>query len=184
MNDEWLFADGFTFLTTNVFAYITDSFAFVGLGRIISADLSGELSDHLFIDAFHLDLGVIGNGNGETIGDGMKQRVRATEGQVEVLTLDGGTETHALDLKVFDEALGNAVDHVVDDRTGGAVESAQLARGLRGAGDSQFVVLVAQLDAGWKGEGQFAFGTLDGDNATIVLNGDFFWQCDRFNSYA
>ena len=48
--------------------------------------------------------------------------MRVTEAQVQVLALDGGLETDALDFEFLDETFAHALDHVVEDRAAQAME--------------------------------------------------------------
>ncbi len=107
--------------------------------------------------------------------------MRTTEGKVEILTLDGGAETDALDFKILDESRGDADDHVLDEAAGGAVEGTDLAQ-LGGAGDDDGAVFRLEGDAFRKGEVEFALGAFDDDRAAVELDGDFFGKRDWFES--
>ena len=64
--------DGFAFLATDtlgVLANDTHALALVGLRRIISADFRGDLTDKLLIRAFDLQLGLIGDGDFDALGN-------------------------------------------------------------------------------------------------------------------
>ena len=61
----------------------------------------GDLADELLVDAFDLDLGVVGDGDLDALGDREKHGVRIAKAQVQLLALDGGLETDALDLELL-----------------------------------------------------------------------------------
>ena len=66
--------------------------------------------------------------------------MRKTECQVHHLALNGGLEADALDFELFDEAIGHALDHVVDEGAAQAVQSLGL-RVVAFAADDDFAVL-------------------------------------------
>ena len=94
-----------------------------------------------------------------------------TDGKIELVTLDGGAESHALDLKVATEPRAYPCDHVVDERTGQAVKGADIA-GVAGAGQNSLVLLDGKGDFLGKGPAEFALGALDGNQASVG-DGDF-----------
>jgi len=122
-----LFADAFAFFAANFLTDVANAFAFVRLRWVEPADLGGELTDELFIDAFDLDFGIFHDRDLETGWDGVKEWVGATESKIEIRTLDGGTQADAVDFKIFDEALGDSDDHVLDEATNRAVKGTVLA---------------------------------------------------------
>src|SRR5471032_807438 len=87
---------GFAFFAADLLAGIANSFALVGLRRIVSANIGGGLADDVLIDAFDADLGVIRHGDFHFRGDVEQNGMRFAEAEVELLALDGGFETDAL----------------------------------------------------------------------------------------
>ena len=75
--------DGFAFLALDVFAGVADTLALVRLGRIVGADVGGDLADQLAVDAFDLDLGVFRDGDLDALRDREMDVVREAEVQVE-----------------------------------------------------------------------------------------------------
>lgn len=90
-----LFADALAFLAADAFIGVTNALALVGFRRVVAADLGGELADELFVDAFHLDLGVVRDRDLEVGRDRVEQRMGAAQLEVEVVALDGGAKTDA-----------------------------------------------------------------------------------------
>ena len=102
--------DGLAFLAADLFAGITHAFALVRLRRVVAADIRGHLADQLscrclrcLILVFSVTVILMSLRNRE------KNRVRKAEVQVEVLALDGGLETDALDFEILGETLADAL---------------------------------------------------------------------------
>src|SRR5690606_26623051 len=120
----------------------------------IRTDGGADLADQLLVDAFDTDFGLIGDGDFDAVGDVVNNRVRIAQRQVELFALQGGFETDALNLQVFNEAFRGAFDHPGNDRADGAIHRPGKARVLA-RGDSQFTVSDLNLDDGREGPGDF-----------------------------
>jgi len=130
-----------------MFTGVAYTFAFVGLRWVVAADFGSELADELLVDSFHLNLGIIRNGNSKTSGDGVQERVRTPEGKVEVCPIHSVSETDALDFEAFLKALGYACDHVVDDGASRAVEGTLHTIIFDGSADGDFVLFAVERDS-------------------------------------
>jgi len=166
-----LFADAFAFFAANFLTDVANSFALVRLRRIEAANFGSELTDELLVDAFHLDLGVLNDCDAETLWNGVKEWVRAAEGEVEVGTFDRCAKTDAEDFEILHEAGGDAENHILDETAGGSVEGFVLTK-LGGARDDNGVVFGFERDAFGKWEVEFAFGALDDDRAAVKFDSD------------
>ena len=149
-----------------------DNLWYVRLGAV-----SGDLADKLTVDSLDGDLGVVGDGNLDLVGDGEKDGMGVADVKVELVTLDGGTETDALDFQIAAEAGAHARDHVVDESTGQAVKGADSAV-IAAAGEHGAVPLDGKGDFLGKVPAEFPLGALDCDQAVcdgdldLVRNGD------------
>src|ERR1044071_2270040 len=173
----------FAFLANDLFAHVTDALAFVRFGRVVTADFSGDLADHLFARTFDGDLGVFFNGHLDLVGNRIIDRVRVPQAQVHVLALNGGLEPDALDLEFLNEPFADALDHVVEN---GPAETVQ--------GPGLGVVTVAvHLDPGAFNDGgsaggqleiELALGAFDEDRPALDVHRDLGGDLDRQSSYA
>ena len=116
--------DGLTFLAADAFTEVADTFALIGLGRVERADARGDSAHELLIDALHLDLRLIGDGDFDAVRNREDNLVRVAEREIEGLALERGFETDALDLEITREAFANAFDHSGDHRASRAVHGA------------------------------------------------------------
>ena len=85
------------FLAANLFARITNAFAFVRFGRVIPAYISRNLTDHFLVRALDGDLRVVGDGDFDVLRNRKQDRVRESQTKIEVLALNDRFETNAFD---------------------------------------------------------------------------------------
>ena len=100
------------------------------------------------------------------------------EGQVEVGALEGGAVADTGHLELLGEALGDADDHVVDERA----REALLGVGVRNAVDEvdlDLAVLEAEGGAGGEGALERALGAGGLHGVPVDLNGDAGGNDDR-----
>ena len=110
--------DGFALFAADLLVGIADSLALVRLGRIVGADIGGDLSDEMLINSLNRDLGVVSDGYLDFLRDREENRVGVADGKVELVSLYGSTEAYSLNFKVAPEALAHPSDHVVDQGAG------------------------------------------------------------------
>ena len=91
---------------------IANSLAFIGLRRVKRPNIGGELTDQLLVDPFNLDFCVLLNSHGQPFRDWVKQRVGKSETKIERLAFNSGAKTDTLNLKLFNKAVGDSIDHV------------------------------------------------------------------------
>ena len=87
-------------------------------------------------------------------------------GEPQVGPLELGAVADALDLEGLGEAVGDAHDHVVQERAGEAVEGAVGAR-IAGARDDHLRFFHGKSDIAGEGALELALRTLDGDLVAI-----------------
>jgi len=98
--------------------------------------------------------------------------------EVDDCTFNGGTEADAVNFEILAITLADAVDHVADQTLGGAMHGAHFAV-FALAGDIEFLAFSGDVNAGWKGPVELAFGALDEDGAVCAnFDGDFFRKGD------
>src|ERR1700681_1194777 len=102
----------FTELLTDDFARIANAFALVRLGRTEVADLRGDLADALLVDP--LDVHAVGplDGKRDPVRRRVRDRVRITEREVQVVAGLVDAETDALEFERLAKAFRDPVDHV------------------------------------------------------------------------
>ncbi len=76
-----LLLSGLAELAADVLANVVDTLALVRLGRTLRTDLSGDLADLLLVDALDVDVGVVGNLEGDALGSLDDDRVRVDLGR-------------------------------------------------------------------------------------------------------
>ena len=94
------------------------------------------------------------------------------QGHFKVGALEGGTVADADQLERLDVPLGDTDDHVVDERTGQAVQRTVLALVIRALDDDFARFVLADLHVLVERTGQLAFGALDGDVRAVDGNLD------------
>src|SRR5690606_32396733 len=107
------------FLADDGFVGVLHALALVRLGRTEAADLGGDFAPRLLVGAGDDDLGLGRRAQGDALRRREHDRVREAQREVEVLALDSGAVANAHQLELALEALGDAVDHVGDDRAQG-----------------------------------------------------------------
>ena len=114
---------------------------------------------------------------------GVKHRVGKSEAQVKCTALHSGTETNALNFEFFNEAIGNTLDHIGDEATGGAVHGTQLAvfGGTRHAHRSVFLL---NANSFRQSPLQFTLRPFDREAGVIShFNLDLLGEADLFFTY-
>ena len=107
---------------------VAHALALVGLGLADRPDVGGDLADHLLVDALHHDAGRRRHLEGDAVGGVDLHRVAEAERQLEAsLPWQRGAVADADDLELLAEAVGDADDHVVDQRADQAVQGPVLA---------------------------------------------------------
>jgi hypothetical protein len=67
-----------------VFADDADTLPLVGLRRVVGADLGGDLTDELLVGTLDLELGLVGDGDLDALGDVVEDGVRVAEREIEL----------------------------------------------------------------------------------------------------
>src|SRR3954454_13162968 len=132
-------------LPGDVLALVADALALVGLRRPLLADDGGDLADLLLGVALDDHPGRLRHLELDPDRRLDRHRVRVAEGQLEVRALHHRAVADALDLERLREAVGDAGDHVRDQRAREPVQRAVL-RAVGRAGDEELLALLADLD--------------------------------------
>src|SRR6478736_661097 len=141
-----LLLNGLAFFALDVFARITHTLALVRLRRVVGADFGSHFADQHLIRTFDGQFGVFFHRDLDLIRNGVVDRVRETEAQVHDLAGDGSLETDALNLKLLDEAVRDALDHVIDERAAQTMQRLSL-RIFTSAADDDLVAFDLQAGA-------------------------------------
>src|SRR6202012_169346 len=136
----------------------------VGLAEL--ADPRRGLAHQLLVDALDDEPGRRLDPEGDPFRRRDDDRVAETERELKVLALGLYAVTDADDLQGLAVTLGDAGDHVVDQRAGQAVQRADLAL-VVGPGDPDDAVLLDHADRLGDGEVQGALGPLDTDRLAV-----------------
>ena len=140
---------------------VLDALALVRLGRAERADLRGGEAEQVLVDPAHRDLRLLRvHLGGDALGELEDDRVREAEGEVDVLPLHLGLEADAADLEAALVALHDALDRVLDERAGEAVEAPCDARLVRPR-DRHLALVHRDRDARVEREGHLALRALD-----------------------
>src|ERR1700722_5482814 len=94
---------------------ILDALALVGLGLAVAADHGGDLADALPVGAADRDRRRLLADDLHVVGDREIDVVAVAQLQHQVLALDRGAISDAVDLEIAREALRDARDHIVDE---------------------------------------------------------------------
>src|SRR4051794_22424336 len=132
-------------LPGHVLALVPDALALVGLRRALLADVRGDLADELLGDAADDDAGRHRHLELDPVGRLDRHRMRVAEGQLEVPALELRAVADALDLQALLEAVGDAADHVRDQRPREPVQRAML-RAVGGPRDDDVAVVLGHRD--------------------------------------
>ena len=112
-------------LAADLLAGVPDALALVGLGLAELADVRCHLADGLLVDALDREPGRALDGERDAVGGVEDDRVAVAERELELRrALGHDAVADADDLEPLLVALGDADDHVVDQRAGQAVQRA------------------------------------------------------------
>src|SRR5229473_4547701 len=157
-------------LAADGFLRVLDALALVGLGRPHLADLCGGEAHQVLVGPLHRDpvrLGVVLGA--DAFGERKLHRVRETHREVDLLALQLRLVPDAGDVQRPLEALGDALDHVGDQRAGEAVQLARAARVVRPV-DLHLPVLDGHLHLAVELLRDLALGPLDLDQAGLRVD--------------
>src|ERR1043166_3927227 len=143
------------YLSTNLLACIANTFALVGFRRIKTSDIGCNLAHQFFIDTLDGELGVICHGDFDVFRDWKCNRMRETQAQVEVRSLDGRPETDTFDFQFLGEAFADSLNHIGHETTRKSVQRFRTTR-FRVPRQRYTVVLHAGLDFAGKRPLQFS----------------------------
>jgi hypothetical protein len=168
------------FLHDDPLAGVTHTLALVGLGRPVAADLGGDLAHFLAVDAFDDDLGLARRLDRDAFRYRVAERVRESQGQIQVLALHRRTVADADQLELALEALGHAGDHIREIRPRRAGRRDPRRRVLGGRnGDHELLFVLRDRDAALQTHRQRALGALDGHGVSRERRIDALRQIDR-----
>src|SRR5688500_3454951 len=131
-------------LAADVLAGVADTLALVRLRLADLADVRGDLADLLLVDAAHDEAGRGLDLERDALGRLHRHRVAEPERELQAAALGDDAVADAHDLQRLLVALGDAGDHVGDERTGQAVAGPALPLVVRTGHDERAVV--AALD--------------------------------------
>src|SRR5262249_22579028 len=151
-------------------ALVADALALVGLGRAHLADLGRGLADELLVDPADDDLRRRRHLELDPLPRHDPHRVRVADLQLEVRAGERRAVADPLELEALLEALGDAVDHVRDERAREPVERPVLAA-LGRARHRDDAVLLRDRDPLRHDLAQLALRTVYGDPAGIDRDG-------------
>jgi hypothetical protein len=104
--------DGFAFFAAEFLTGESDTFAFIGLRRVIGTDIGGTLANHLVVNALDREFGVISDGDFYTLRDIEMDGMGFSKAEVQEFALNSGLEANAMDFHVALESFGDTHDHV------------------------------------------------------------------------
>src|SRR3954471_19094933 len=107
----WLFL--LAFFAEDILAAILDALALVRLGLAPAADLGGDLTDLLLVDAADLDRILVGSLDVDAFRHGIVHIVAVAELQAQIAALRLGAIADAGDFEHLGEAFGHAGDEVL-----------------------------------------------------------------------
>src|SRR6185312_2003215 len=154
------------FLTTDLFARVTDALALVGFGRTDATDAGGDFADQLLVDAADADFGLLRHGEGDARRRRDVHVVAEAELHGERLALHRRAVAHADELESLLVALGHALDHVADQGARQAPHAAG-ALGVVARSEGQLRPFLLDLDLFGHGPGELALGPLHRDGLAI-----------------
>src|SRR3954447_5053330 len=148
-------------LAADVLAGVAHALALVGLGLAELADVRGDLTDELLVDALDAEAGRAVHGEGDAFGSLEGDRVAVAELELQLgRALGQDAVPDADDLELLLVALGHADDHVVHERAGQAVAGTALPL-VVGTGHGEDAVVLRHGDRRDDGVGQRALRALD-----------------------
>ena len=154
---------------------------FGSTGLAQTPDIGSHLAHELAIDAGHGDMRLLLDRDIDAVRNVEHDRVRVTEREDHLLALDLGAVTHADDVELLLETVGDTRNRVGDQAARQTMELAQLrivGRELR----VQFTVGHLEPDAVRHCLPQLALRSLDFDRAVEHLDGDALGNRDRLFS--
>src|SRR3954463_8976274 len=158
-------------LPGDVLALVADALALVGLRRPLLADDGGDLAHLLLGVALDDHAGRLRHLELDALRRLDRHRVRVAEGELEVGALELRAVADALDLERLGEAVGDAGDHVRDQRAREPVQRAVL-RAVGRAGDDELLALLADLDRAVLALLEVAAGAGDAHDLGLDRHGD------------
>src|SRR4029077_1265624 len=171
-----------SFLAEDVFARVLDAFALVRLGLAEATDYRGDVPDLLAIDAGNDNLGRLGHGDRDALRNRIHDVVAIAELDLQVLALQRGAVTDAVNLQPALEALGHARHHVGEQRTVGTPHGAG-AFGVDPWIDLDLRVLHLGRDVAMEHDRHRALGPFHVDDLAVHAGGDARGDRNRLFSY-
>src|SRR6478752_3135312 len=159
-------------------AGVPHALALVRVGFAELADVRGDLADLLLVDALDPELDRRFDHEADPGGRLDRHRVRVAEGELEVRTLGGDPVADPDDFHRLGVALGDANDHIVDQRAGQAVPGPSVTLVVR-PGDHDLGAVLGDRDRLDHGVLQRALRSLDGDLWTFDGDVDARWNGNR-----
>src|SRR5947209_8119365 len=152
---------------------VPDALALVRLRLAGRPHLGGELPDLLLVGALDHDRRRVGHVAGHPVGRRQLDRVGVADRQDDLVLVLAGLVADALDLQPLLEAVGHALDHVVDQAAGQAVQRPALPF-VVAAGDVDDLLARVVLDGDLLAERrlQLALGAFDAHGAVLDLHLD------------
>jgi len=167
------------FLAEDELALVADAFALIGLGLAPLADVRGDLTNLLLVNAFHNDFGLLRRGDGDTSRNREVYFVAVTQRKLQDVAVHRSAITHTLNFHLFLEAGADADDQIFDHR---ARHAPLLTRDLRGAARRHLdrVVFNGQRHVVASGEAAGALRAFDFDGLARDRGRDAFDKGDGF----
>src|SRR5205823_1679782 len=151
-------------------ALVADALALVGLRGTPLADVGGDLADELLGDPAHHDPRGLRHLELDAVGGLDGDRVGVPERELEVPALELRAVADALDLQVLLEAVGDALDHVGDERARQAVQRTVLAAVGR-ALDEELLTVLLDADVARDALEELALRAVDADELGLDRDG-------------
>src|SRR5829696_6945018 len=158
-------------LSGHVLALVADALALVGLRRALLADVGGDLADELLVDPLDDDARRLRDLELDPLRRLDRHGVRVAERELEVAAAGLGPVADALDLQRLGVALGDAVDHVEDERARQTVQRA-VVRAVGRALDEDRGVLLLDGDVARDRLRELAAGAVHAHDAGVDADRD------------
>src|SRR2546426_477005 len=162
---------GLAGLAPDLLARVADPLAFVGLGRPDRADLRRHLAHELLVDALDLHEDVVVHRDLDPLRRVIWHRVGEADDELHAERLWLRLVAHPLDLERLRKPLGDAVDHVGDERAGESVERLVPAL-IGGPPHDDRLAFHRYGQLGVDQPADLALRTLHGDAQAVELGGD------------